>query len=551
MHSTSKRAVGLALGTTLIAFVLAAGTPALAEEEVRSSWRWDPEAFELPPGEEPNMLALSLEDAIVLALRQNLGLQVQRFSRAQDVFRIQENRGIYDVNLNSTLFFSDETSPAASNLDGATVSQAQRDGFNLSLDRLMPTGGIATLDFRNTRFETNSLFATVNPSFTVDLDVVYQQPLLRNLGREATERNLLVAKTNSAISAYDLEVAVRQLIVDVENAYWTLLEARAEVDVAEESLSLAEELHQMNRVQVEVGTLAPLELVQSEAGIASRREAIIRARADVQNAEDAIRQLLNLDVSAWDIGLMPTTEADTTPIAVDLEAALANAFSERPEMTIQKLVVDNLELDSRVLRNLKRPALDLELRYGYNGLGGDVLIPGDPGDPTAPPAGVIPGGWGDAWDQIVDRDFDGWQAGLQFRYPIQNRSARARSTIADLAVEQGYTQLDEVELQIRTEVRRAAREVETSLEQIEAAQASMRLQEENVEAEQKRYENGLSTSFEVLRIQEDLATARRALVRAIALYRRALVAYWAAQGRLLEQKGIELFDDTEYEELKP
>jgi outer membrane protein len=320
--------------------------------------------------------------------------------------------------------------------------------------------------------------------------------------------------------------------------------------VAEESLTLANQLHEMNRVQVDVGTKAPLELVQSEAGIATRQEDIIRVSAIVEDAADLLRRLLNLgDEQHWSIPIVPTTGPETDRIQIDLEEALSGALAHRPELAAQRLTQETLQIDERFFRNQKLPTVDFQVRYGYNGIGGDAVLERDP--ITGVPTEVNEGGYDDAIQQVLDRDFKGWQLGVNFAYPLQNRTAKANHTIARLAVERGSTVLQDLEQLIRTEVRAAARNVETAAQQIDSAGKSRELAERNLEAEQKKYENGLSTSFQVLEIQEDLSGARSREVNAITGYRRSLVRYYQAIGTLLEANSIELEDVTDPDQVKP
>jgi outer membrane protein TolC len=398
------------------------------------------------------------------------------------------------------------------------------------------------------------LFADINPSFNVGFDLLYSQPLLRNFGRLATNRNLRVAEINSEISVENLEIAIRDTIQQVENTYWSLVEARQQLAVDDESLALATQLHEMNRVQVDVGTKAPLELIQSEVGIATRQEQIIRSQAAVEDAADELRRLLNLNGdSLWMAAITPVTDPETTRLSIDLEDSLRTAIEERPEVQSQRFVLETLELDQRLFKNQKLPALDLQLRYGYNGVGGDRRIREDPDDifNPNPVFTIVPGGIDDAFQQIVDRESDGWQVALNLRYPIQNRAARARATAATLAFEQGRTELEDLLLGVRTEVRTAARGVQTAAQQIDSARKSRELAERNLDAEQKRYENGLSTSFQVLEIQEDLSLARSREVAAVTAYRRALVAYYRAIGLLLEENGVVIEDEQSFVELEP
>ncbi len=499
-------------------------------------------------------IQLSLDEAVALALRNNLGLRVERFRRAQTLFQIQQQRGIYDFNFSFNSGFDESTSAAATVLAGADVQQAENQTFNLQMRQLVSSGGTFGIDYNNRRSETNSVFQSINPSFNLQFDAVYSQPLLRDGGRLATDRGIRIAQTNSKIGLENLKLQVITTVQQVENAYWQLVEARQQLEVDQESLDLAEQLHEMNKVQVRVGTKAPLELIQSEAGIATRQETIVLSQARVQDSEDELRRLLNLPIETlWDKSLVPVTAAEVDRLAIDLDGAIGTGLNNRPELASQKHTLENLKLDSRFFRNQKRARLDLDLRYGYSGIGGDVLVfaPGSsPFDPN-PDTMTIPGGYSDALEQITDLEFDSWSVGFNFAFPLQNRAAKAASTIADLALAQGESELADLILQIRTEIRRAARAVDTAAQQIDTAGTSRELAERNLEAEQKRYENGLSTSFQVLEIQEDLSLARSREVAAITGYRRAIVDFFRAIGTLLEETGIEVGDEENLKALRP
>jgi outer membrane protein len=494
---------------------------------------------ELPPSDVPvaeNAIQLSLDDALTTALQRNLGLHVERYDRKQFHLRIPESLGIYDLDLGAQIFQESETSPSTSRLAGAEVLTIEDRNTNVSAAQLTPWGGVGSASFNLFRRESNNRDAVLNPLFASDLDLQLVQPLLKNFGRVATERGIRIARINSDISREVFEAQVVSTLQLVENAYWDLVQARKEVEVARESLRLAQDLHRMNRVRVDVGTLAPLELVQSEVGIATRQESIILAEEVEQNAEDTLRQLLHLEEGElWALPIVPTTPPETAAPEIELAQAIETAMQERPELRNQELQLDLRALDVAYFRNQMLPRLDLTARYGYNGIGGDVR------NPTTGEV-IQSGGASDAIRQLRDRDFDGWRLQLDFAYPLQNRSERARKAIADVNLEQGKTQMTQLQETVRTEVRRAVRGVKTSIQEIESASASARLAEQNLDAERKRYENGLSTSFQVLEIQEDLTAARSRQVAAVAGFRRALAEYYRATGRLLEAEGVELED---------
>ncbi|HUF79291.1 MAG TPA: TolC family protein [Thermoanaerobaculia bacterium] len=485
-------------------------------------------------------IQLSLDQAVEIALRRNLGLVIERYNWIQTREGVLQSLGIYDTLFSTSAQLDDETSPTVAAVEGVPITATKSEFYRLGLSQLTPLGGLAELAATGFTQETNSQNVFRNPLYSTRTDLSYSQPLLRGFGRLPTERRIMVARVAAAQSTELFEQRLAEAVNSVELAYWNLVEARNQLVVAQESLGLAQVLHDQNQVRVDVGTLAPLELISSEAGIANREEDIIRAEATIGDAEDQLRLLLHLDQGElWDRPIVPVTDPETPRVELDLEDSIRTALSQRPEIASQIYRIDALEIDSRFFRNQALPQLDLRLNYGLGGLSGtgpEVVDP-ETGEVLIP---ATQGGYSDAFEQVLDRDFDRYQVQVLFSYPLQNRDRRAQRVISDLALEQGLVELEQLQQQIVTEVRAAARRVETAAKQIDSAGISRRLEERNLEAERKRYENGMSSSFRVLEIQEDLTQARSREVSAVTTYRRALSDFYRSIGRLLEQKGVEL-----------
>jgi len=505
----------LALGLACLA------NGAAAAEEIRITTTAARPAAEPALEIKDNAVQLSLEDAVRIALQQNLGIVIQRYARTQSHLRLIQNLGLYDLVANATLSATDNRSPATNQVQGTQSSTRIAD---FSFRQRIPIGGDVTVGLNGSRLESNASFRqplTYSPSFSF----AYDQPLLRDFGRLANERSLILAQTNSRISRQQFEGQVITTLQQVVNAYWNLVGARQQLVVAQESLGLARELHERNRVQVEVGTLAPLELVQSEAAIATREEDIIRATSNIGDAEDQLRRFLNLATGPlWTTPIVPTTPPETERVTVSVDEALATAFAERPELRTQELQLAQAKIDAEIARNQLKPSLTLHVDYNLNG-----------GDPAL----------AEALSQVADLGFRDWTARIVFGYPIQNRAARAQSAFANLDVERLQTALDDEKSLIGTEVRRAARAVETAAKQIEAARISRQFQEKNLDAEKKRYENGMSTSFQITQIQEDVTQARSNEVNATINYRTALAEYYRATGKLLDQHDVGIDDPSQ------
>lgn len=470
-----------------------------------------------------NAVQLSLDQAVEIALQQNLGIVIERYNRTRQRLGITQSLGIYDLLANADLSASDTNAAVVSATEAGKSNQQD---LNFSFTQRVPTGGDLSLGWRNSRVESNAAVREVPESYNSGFTFAYSQPLLRDFGRLATERGIIIAQRNSQISGQEFERIVTTTVQDVVNAYWGLVNARQQLVVAQESLALARELHERNRIQVDVGTLAPLELVQSDAAIATREEDIIRSTSAIGDAEDVLRRLLNLPTEGgiWEKPIVPTTPPETERISIDLDAAIATALQERPELRTQEFQLELARLDAQYFRNQLKPDLNLNVQYGYSGIGLR---------------------FGDAFDQITGLDFGRWFVQLQFAYPIQNRAARAQSASANLNVDRLQAQYDEQRTLITTEVRRAARAVETAAKQIDAARTSVRFQEKNLEAERKRYENGMSSSFQITQIQNDVTQARSGEVRAVINYRTALAEYYRAIGRLLDQQGVAIDDPAD------
>ncbi len=522
----SPLAMAVALGGLSAMFV---ATPALVAEpsdgvEVPTEVGEPLDSYSTDAGES---FKVSLNEAILRALQHNVSLAVERYQRSSTLLGITEARGIYDLELTADLTASNESSPPTSLLEEAQIVTSDSEVWNFGLQQASPFGGGGSVTFANRRTESSNENVQPNPQYVVDLDIGYQQPLLRNFGRTVTERNIIVAKTNSKINREQFRQQVETVVRSVSDVYWDLVEAKAQLAVSEESLALAKDLHRMNKIQVEVGTLAPLEMVQSEVGVATREEEIIRRRQSVGDSEDSIRRLINLEQGdLWDVPLDPSTDPEIAHEPIDLKTAVETAFEKRSDVLQKALTNSTSELDAEVAHNQVKPRLDLTAQYRLNAVAGKTFT----GETS----------YSDALDSITGLDFDGWSVVLNFAMPLQNRAAKARAAQADLLVEQNQLELRDLKDQVMVEVRRAARAVETAAKAIESAKVSSKLAQKNLEAEQKRYENGLSTSFQVLEIQEDLSAARSREVTAVIGYRKALTSFYLLTGQLLEVNRVTL-----------
>jgi outer membrane protein TolC len=468
-------------------------------------------------------ILLTLDEAVTLALQRNLGIAVQRYTREAGREGIRQSLGIYDLGLSVNGSYSDIKNVTQSGFD---VPEQKSTSLNLGLSQLVASGGTATLGWQNSKSEATrpsgfppgtlfqGTFYQSNPMLT------FKQPLLRNFGRGETEHGINVARLNSDISRQNFDLQLVTVVQQVENAYWDLRGAREQLVVAQEALDLAKELHQMNKVRVDVGTLAPLELVQSEVGIATAEQNIITAQAAVGNAADTLRRLINFPQGDdWNKEIVPETNPETEHPTIAVGDSISTALSARDELASQRLTEKISRLDAAYYRGQVLPQLDATASYGYR-------------------LGAVSSG--DLFNNFTD--LPGWSVGFVFGFPLQNRAARAQSTIASLNLERSQASTKDLELQVTLEVRTAVRSVETAAKTIDAARITRTLAEKNLDAERKRYENGMSTSFQVTQIQQNLTAARSSEVAAITGYRKALIEYYRSIGKLLDQSSVQVID---------
>jgi len=307
-----------------------------------------------------------------------------------------------------------------------------------------------------------------------------------------------------------------------------------------QSLELAQRLLGETDERVKVGTSAPIDLVQSETGVATRRQDLIAARNLAANAEDALKAVLGFDQPGEWLTEINTTETyEFTPIEADLAQAIETALARRPEIREKLLELEQLEYDIRVARNQVLPSLDLEASYGWGGIGGDARI--DEDDDGTPDI-IVPGGPGDAWEQVFDFDYPHWRVGVQFGIPIGNNQAQGVLAQRRYEHQRSTIELNALRQQVIRQVRVAVRALEDGKALVDASLAARDLAERNLEAEQTKFANGLSTNFQVLEIQEDLAQTQLSLIRAYLDYRKANVGYRVATGTLLDFLDVDIVD---------
>lgn len=490
-----------------------------------------------PSAIDPNATRLSLEQAIEMALENNLDIVVSRLDTRVRAEGVSFARGVYKPFLSVGISTLDTTSPARNQLVGAPTLTSTRTNYDFSWQQELPTGGNYSFQWLNLRQTTNSAFTGFNPLYDASALAQVTQPLLANFGTDPNKQQIMVARNTERISRSQFELQVMDTVRDVEFAYWDLVFAIRDLEVARDSLGLAEDLLRNNRIQVEVGTMAPIDVLEAEAEVAAREETVILAEEQIRITEDILKRLINDPESPefWEVSYVPTDQPTIEEIEVDIDESVRIALERRPILEQSRVELDTRTYDVRFAKNQLMPRVDVVGSVAFNGIGGTQLErQGFAGEPTR----IIPGGYGDAVDQIFSGDFRDWSIGLNVSYPLGNSQAQARHARAQVAARQQQALIDSNELSIAQEVRQAARAVETNRKRIDATRVARELAARRLEAEEKKFEVGMSTSFLIVQAQRDLSQAAANELRALIDYVKAIAAFERAKGTILERSNI-------------
>jgi outer membrane protein len=538
--------LGVSTAATLTAQNRAAQDAARTESVVRDAMRaYDDslKSIDQPPtGNDPQsptgrqapggLREMTLEESVKLALDQNLDIQVSKLEPLSGDLTVEGFRNIFRPSLTSTLGKRDQTVPATSTLAGGTTGvETGTTTYNVGVSQPLSWGGGAfTVGWNNARAFTSDTRANFNPSYTTFFNAAVTQPLIRGFKIDNTRQQLQIAVISRDTSELGVRATVAQTAANVRNAYWDLVFARSAVDVARRALALADRLVEDNQARVEVGTLAPLDIVQAQAEAATRRQTLASAEATASTADLSLKRFLvsGTEDPLWRQELVPVDLPSISPPPTDVEAAVRIAIAERTDLETARRNLEANDVNIRYFKNQSLPSLDLSATYGAQGIGGPRAIrTGTGADATV--TDVIPGGYSDALAALTGREFPNWNLAVTMSYPLMGNQAQAQEARARIQRQQAQTRIRALEVQIAAEVANAAFTVQANLRRVEASTAARELAQKRLEAEQSRFEVGLTTNFFVVQAQRDLRDAENTELRALADYRKSLVNFERAQ----------------------
>lgn len=481
---------------------------------------------------------MSIDDAVATALEQNLDLQVQRINPQLQNLTIDQFKAAYTPNFVSTLSSSDSTQPSTSFLSGGQAGTGITQGrstFNFGVSSLTNWfGGSYDVRWNNARNTTNNAFSTFNPQLNSSISATFSQPLLRNFRIDGARQQLLVSQKNMEITVTQLAQSITQTTRNVRNAYYDLVGAIGNLAVQRQSLQLSQQSLKDNRARVEIGTMAPLDIVQAEAEVATREEAVILAEAAIERLMDNLRTLVYNPSSPdfWSARIEPTDALTFVPAAVDADAAIKTALTERTDLQNARRNLEINDVNIRYFRNQSLPDVTANVNYNAQAIAGTQVVRARDPETGLPTGAIVQSssvGFFNGLGSTFSGDFPGWSLQVDIAYPIGKSAQEAQLTRARLQQTQAERQLASLELAVTAQVRDAARNVQTNARRVDATRASRILAERRLEAEEKKYQAGMTQNFFVLQAQRDLSIARNNELLALVEYAKSVVNYGAVQ----------------------
>jgi outer membrane protein len=485
---------------------------------------------------------ISIQDVINLMLDHNLDIRSNRYSpRSTALQTLVFYRALQpSIRFSGTL--SRDNSASTSQVSGALALSNLRHQFAVNFSQAFKWGTSVAIDFTVNRQANNSVVNTFNPSYVGALRYTVGQHLLRDRGTFVNTHSIIVSQNNEKISAIQFETQMMNLIVTAQKTYWDLVFAAEDLKVKQRSLELAQQTLSENQTRVQIGVLAPIEVKLSESEVANRQQQLIQSKGSVVTNEDQIKKLVSSDTdpSLFLVGLT-TSDAPRRPASVTiptLEEGVRIAMENRPEIRQAAVDMENREIDVKYLKNQKQPILDVTATFTQNGTGGTRTIRGGTfgGEITQ----IIPGGLNDAFGQLFGFAYLGNSIGVSLTIPLNNKAAKADY---DRAVnERALTQsrLDVTRQQIALEVRNALTQIEQARASIDTARVARELAQEQVEAEQTKFNLGTSTLRFVLEEQRNLAQAETTELQSLVSFNKALVDLDKSMGLTLMKNNVQV-----------
>ena len=477
------------------------------------------------------VLPLSMAQAEAMALESNLGLKADRLGPDIASENLASARSAFIPALSSS-FSRSSAERASTNVFEGSASSVTNKALSMSstVSQQLPWFGAAfQVRWNAGRTESTEAFSRFNPTLNSGVNLAFTQPLLEGFKIDFSRAQVRTAERNRQIADVQLEQQIVVMRVQVQSAYLNLIGAIERLKVAEQNLELSRESLRNNMARVEVGTMAPIDVIEAEAEVAANEESAIVAESTVATAEDALRALIFEPTRPdyWQVSIQPTDTIQMQAVDVNVDAAITNALANRTDLIVARRQIENTDLNIDLLRNQILPAVDLNLNYSAAGTGGTQNNYSNEFPPVLLSSSER--GFGPVFGDPFRNTNPAWTIGLSVAYPLGKSSAEAALATRRLEKQRAEINLRDAELQVTTAVRDAGRQVSTNFKRVQVTQVAKQRAERQLEAEQKRFAVGLSTTFQLQSRQRDLARARINELQAIIDYSRSLITFEAIQ----------------------
>jgi outer membrane protein len=472
-------------------------------------------------------LQLSLNDAIFLALANNTDIQVDQSQVDTAKAAIDSARAPFDPSVNALFNTERSTESSFSEAAIAPTLSGLTQQYQLGYSQTFETGTNILISVNATKFSSNISFGFVNPSVFGTVSIQITQPLLRGRGLLPNRGPIIIAQRNLEQSRAAFRQQVATVMLNVVGQYWSVVQARENLDVAQSLLAQAQKSYDHDKEALEKGALPPLDIYRSESEVASRRVSEIQAEYAVKEAEDSFRNAVGADIDpnirALELDLTQIPEPTGDLLTVDIAAELQKALVNRPDLEAQRLQVVNDDLNIKIAHNGLEPQLLLTGIYSGYGLNTTTNGP-----------------FLEALDQTFGFSQPTYGGGLTLTLPVKNYAAKSAYATAQVAKRRDLYTDRQLRQQIDLQVANAVHDLEQSKLSMEAAKIALNLAQKNLEAEQRKYELGAETMFVLLETQSELATAEQSLIQAQIGYQVAVASVYYSTGELLGNYNVEI-----------
>jgi outer membrane protein TolC len=537
-------AISIVLVTTL-------AVPALASKDWVEDFlrRYDPKSAPAPTANPSASLGqflrtgevpVTLNDVINMLIDNNLDIRSNRLTPRSSYY---QSLVFYRALLPSLRFSANmgrDVVLSTTQLNGATSRIQDTGNFAVNFSQLLPSGTSLAVDMTMQRLLTNSNNSIYNPSYTGRLTYTVGQHLMRDRGRIINMRQIVQGQNNEKIAELAFEIQLTSLLVQAQKSYWDLVFAGQDLVVKQRSLDLANQTLDENKTKVEIGTLAPIDVIQTQADVAARRDLLVQSTYSVTTAEDQIKKMISMDKDpSMFLVKLRTQETPIRPEAVQvptLEEAVKIALENRPEMRQSELDLKNKDIDVQYTANQKKPIVDVTGSFSQNGTGGTQRRGFTLGSPVLSPP--VPGGVFDSIGQVFGYGYTGFSGGFSVTIPLNNKAAIADFDRANNEQRLSQSKMDVTAQGIALDVRNAMMQVEMNRARIETAKATRELAQKKMEAEQEKFNLGTSTLRFVLEEQRNVAQAESSELQTEVNFTKSLVDLDRAMGLTIKKNNI-------------